>query len=542
MSVSSEAAAESIVGASAPDYRFTFEPYPHRVRAVFAGVAIADSDTVMVLEETRLAPVYYFPREHVRMDLMRPTDYRTHCPFKGNARYWTLEVDGRVAENLMWSYEYPVEEGRAIKGYMAFYSDLMDAWYEDGQASPVEAGRAASEYTNPLLAWLISEAPELPSAKALTQAFADQLLAAGVPLWRMNIIIRTLHPQLMALSYRWWRKNDAVEEVFIPYEALHHPRFLHSPLVPIFEGAGGIRRRLDIPNPALDFPILEELHAEGGTDYVAMPMTFSDGQINTVTIASAQRGGFSTSDLGHIYEILKVLGRLYEVHAMRYRATILLDTYLGRHAGARVLDGLIKRGDGEDIQAVIWFCDLRGSTPLAQSMSRSDFLGVLNQFFDCMAGAVLDHGGEVLRFIGDAALAIFPIAGDGTAAEQSSLTPQRARENALAAAEDAGRRIAAINEKRRAKGRRPLEYGLALHPGEVTYGNIGTKNRLEFTVIGDAANQAARIESMCKTLDRPVLVSSEFARHFPDRFEALGPYPLRGVAEALELFALREAR
>jgi class 3 adenylate cyclase/uncharacterized protein (DUF427 family) len=541
MSVSNEAAAESIVGASAPDYRFTFEPYPHRMRAEFAGVTIADSDAVMVLEETRLAPCFYFPREHVRMDLMRPTDYRTHCPFKGNARYWTLEVNGRVAENLMWSYEDPVDEGRAIKGYVAFYSDLMDAWYEDEQISPVEAGPAASEYTNPLLAWLIREAPQLSSAKALTQGLAEQLLAAGVPLWRMNVVIRTLHPQLMALAYRWWRKNDEVEEVFIPYEALHLPRFLNSPLVPIFEGAGGIRRRLDIPDPVLDFPILEELHAEGGTDYVAMPMTFSDGQINTLTLASAQRGGFSTSDLGHIYEILDVLGRLYEVHAMRYRATTLLDTYLGRHAGKRVLDGLIKRGDGEDIQAVIWFCDLRESTPLAQSMSRSDFLGVLNQFFDCMAGAVLDHGGQVLRFIGDAALAIFPVAGDGTA-EEDSLTPQRARENALAAAEDAARRVATINEKRRAKDRRPLKYGLALHPGEVTYGNIGTENRLEFTVIGDAANQAARIESMCKTLDRAVLVSSEFARHFPDRFEALGRHPLRGVAEALELFALREAR
>ena len=175
-------------------------------------------------------------------------------------------------------------------------------------------------------------------------------------------------------------------------------------------------------------------------------------------------------------------------------------------------------------------------------MSRSDFLGVLNQFFDCMAGAVLDHGGQVLRFIGDAALAIFPVAGDGTAPEQGSLTPQRARENALAAAEDAAQRVAATNDQRRAKGRRPLKYGLALHPGQVTYGNIGTENRLEFTVIGDAANQAARIESMCKTLDRAVLVSSEFARHFPDRFETLGRHPLRGVAEALELYALREAQ
>ena len=233
----------------------------------------------------------------------------------------------------------------------------------------------------------------------------------------------------------------------VPYSEVRSEEYLNSPLVPIFEGAGGIRRRLDIPDPVLDFGILEELHGEGVTDYVAMPMTFLDGQINVLTLASDRPGGFSTAELGHVYEILGQLGRLYELHNMRRTAVTLLDTYLGRHAGERVLTGSIKRGDGENIEAVIWFCDLRESTPLAQSMSQEEFLGALNQFFDCMAGAVLAHGGQVLRFIGDAALAIFPMADSDAAAQ--------ARTCALAAAVEADRRIGEVNEKRakRAGGR-----------------------------------------------------------------------------------------
>jgi len=534
MSAVNEVDAHAIVGATAPDYAFTFEAHPQRVRAVVGGVTVADSDAVMVLEETRLDPVYYFPRRHVRMDLMRRTDRLTHCPFKGNASYWSLELEDRRIENILWGYEDPLPEAAAIGGYVAFYPELVDQWFEGDRAIEGRPGDGASHFTNPLLAWLIREAPQAANAVDLTHDFANRMRAAGIPLWRLNIVIRTLHPQVMALAYRWWLKNDEVESIPISYELLQSTRFQDSPLVPIFEGAGGIRRRLEGTDPALDYPILRDLHAEGGTDYVAMPMVFSDGQINAVTLATTRPGGFGTAELGHVYEVLAVLGRLYEVHALRYRADTLMDTYLGRHAGARVLRGVIKRGDGEDIEAVIWFCDLRESTPLARSMSRGDFLALLNSFFDCMAGAVIDHGGEVLRFIGDAALGIFPI--DAAAGEASA---RDARERALAAAGDARARIAAVNAARESEGLAPVRFGIGLHPGLVTYGNIGTATRLEFTVIGDAANVAARVESMCKRLGREVLVSADFARHFPERFESLGEHVLAGVDAPVELFALR---
>jgi adenylate cyclase len=216
----------------------------------------------------------------------------------------------------------------------------------------------------------------------------------------------------------------------------------------------------------------------------------------------------------------------------------LLETYLGKHAGDRVLKGQIKRGDGENIHAVIWFCDLRESTPLADSMSRDDFLGLLNKFFDCMGGAVLQHGGEVLRFIGDAALAIFPIGNPDISGEEKRRSTRQACEKALTAAIDAQSRMECLNKKRLERSRRPLEFGLALHVGDVTYGNIGTAKRLEFTVIGAAANEAARLEGMCKTLNRPILLSAAFVRAFPGDFVSLGKHELRGVSESKEIFTL----
>ncbi len=519
------------ITAEPEDYRFTFEAHPTRVKIVFDGVTVADSCNVRVMRETRLAPVFYFPHDDLNWDLLQPSEHRTHCPFKGNASYWSLMVSGRRTENAAWSYEDPFEEASHIKGFVAFYAELVDV-IDEGE-KPMDDGAEASLqiHTNPLLSWLLNDAPLITSSKELTESFARALQTVGIPIWRMSVIIRTLHPQVMAESLRWWAKQPDVEVRRVAYTDLQSPQFLNSPLIPIFEGAGGIRRRLDIPDPVLDFGILEDLHTEGATDYVAMPMTFLNGQINALTLASDRPGGFSTADLGHVYEVLAPLGRLYELHNMRRTAVTLLDTYLGRHAGERVLTGSIKRGDGEHIEAVIWFCDLRESTPLAQSMSQEDFLGALNQFFDCMAGAVLDHGGQVLRFIGDAALAIFPVANSDAAAQARTL--------ALTAAVEANARIVEVNEKRACKGWLPLDYGLALHVGEVIYGNIGTRDRLEFTVVGEAANYAARLESLCKSLGKPTLASVDFARHFPDRFKSLGKHAMRGIREEQEIFALK---
>lgn len=398
---------------------------------------------------------------------------------------------------------------------------------------------------NPFVAWLLTEGWSITDTTELVERLAKRLVAAGLPLWRLVCLIRTLHPQVIGTRYMWRRDpgvtNLRYKEYSPSHDVLQTSQYVDSPLAAILDGAaGGIRRRLDIPGVEPDFPILKELHAEGGTDYVAMPLVFSDGQINAITFTADRPGGFTTPELEQMRELLPMLARLLEVHAMRRTAKTLLDIYLGRHTGARVLNGLIKRGDGEDIHAAIWFCDLRDSTPLADSMSRPAFLAILNDFFDCTAGAVLDHGGEVLRFIGDAALAIFPTGAVSSAVKQGCCNTVSACHAALAAVTDAQARMQALNRARARKGEPPLRFGLGLHMGDVTYGNIGVPGRLEFTVIGAAANEAARLEGLCKSLNKSVLISAEFQHCIPGELVSLGRHQLRGVSTPQEIFTLRD--
>lgn len=226
---------------------------------------------------------------------------------------------------------------------------------------------------------------------------------------------------------------------------------------------------------------------------------------------------------------------------MQRSAEQLLKTYVGEWTGSHVLAGKTNRGEGERIHAVIWLCDLRDSTRLSESMPLEEFFGTLNQFFDCTAGAVLAHGGEILSYIGDAVFAIFAISGTGKPLRQACFAREGACAAALAAARDARARVDAVNRDRQARGEAPLQFGLAIHVGDVMYGNLGVPERMQFTVIGAAANQAARLASMCKDLGRWVLVSSAFPACFPDQMRSLGRHALRGIEAPQEIFTLIEA-
>jgi adenylate cyclase len=390
---------------------------------------------------------------------------------------------------------------------------------------------------NPFVEWLLAEGAGIASAGHLIDGLCRRLRDGGIPLWRLFLLVRTLHPEVFAISYTW-RLGEGVRELAAPHGVLDSALHRESPCAALFDGAAAIRRRLDVPEPKLDFPVLRELSADGATDYVAMPLSFSDGQINVISVTADRAGGFTTAQLAQIEEMLPALARLLELQNMRRVAATLLETYLGRQTGERVLRGLVRRGDGENVRAVIWFCDLRDSAALASSMTPQAFLGVLNAFFDCMVGAILERGGEVLRFIGDAVLAIFPTARDWDPDGERCCSSPAARANALAAARDAWARMDALNEGRRKRGEAPLRFGLALHEGDVFYGNIGVPGRLEFTVIGNAANEAARIEALCKTLDQPILVSAALARRVSAPWISLGSHVLRGVSEPQEIFAL----
>lgn len=390
---------------------------------------------------------------------------------------------------------------------------------------------------NPLIQWLLAEGWQIRELPALVAALGRALVRAGVSVYRIRVSMRILHPVCIGSAHTWYRDTDEVEEYFPPHAVLLEDRYLTSPLAAIYDGAAAIRRRLDVPNPKLDYGILRDLLEEGATDYVAMPLNFADGRKGALTIASDQPGGFTTAHLAMIDEALPAIAHGFEVHALRQTARSILDTFLGPLSGERVLRGLIRRGDGEDIYAVLWYSDMRGSTRLADRLPRPEFLSLLNDYFDCTAGAVLAHGGQVLSFIGDAVFAIFPLGKAGSGAPAQPDEYRAACTAAVTAARDALHRLSELNTQRLALGEPRIALGIGLHRGEVTYGNIGVPERLDFTVIGPAANEVARLAALCKRLERPILISAAVAAVVPEGFVSLGFHGLAGVREPVEVFA-----
>jgi adenylate cyclase len=258
-------------------------------------------------------------------------------------------------------------------------------------------------------------------------------------------------------------------------------------------------------------------------------MVRSDGQANAITFLTDREEGFTDSETAGLENIAQALGVITELQSARRIAKSLLDTYIGRRTGERVLSGLIRRGSGETIRAVIWDNDLRGFTGLADRLPPNALNDLLNQYFEIMAGAVMAEAGEVLKFIGDGMLAIFEITDDSNA-------PHACR-SALAAAREAVAAMAASNAERIGAGKPAIGFGIALHLGEVYYGNIGAPGRLDFTVIGPAVNHAARLEKLSAEFGRSIVASASFAAAVPELVESLGFHHLRGVAEPQELFS-----
>ncbi len=382
---------------------------------------------------------------------------------------------------------------------------------------------------SPTLDWLVGEARLLPNGRSLLRALCERLVAAGLPLARASFHVRILHPQLFGIGYYWQRGSDEIRVFRAEHGIQETSLYLQSPLRVLFEGAGAVRQRLDLPDLAFRFPLFYELRDEGLTDYVALPITFSDGKIHGTAWSSDRPGGFTTRDLAQIYDLLPAFSLLLEIYLNRRIAITLLDTYVGHAAGERILSGQITRGSGETVSAAIWFCDLRGFTALAERLDRDRLLGLLNQYFDRMAKPVEDHGGEILKFIGDAMLAMFP------------LDARDACRRALQAARDARAAMAELNRERLAQGEEALGFGIALHAGDVMYGNIGTADRLDFTLIGPAVNLTSRLETLCRSLGLDLVVSDTFAGMCGCAdYRSLGTHQLTGIARSVEVFTVPE--
>ena len=381
----------------------------------------------------------------------------------------------------------------------------------------------------PVIDWLLHKGRMLKTPQAVVGELCARLRTEGMPLDRVGFFFWTLHPQYLGIAMFW--DGRIVKVAPGTRDLLRSDTYLNSPAARIRQGERVIRRRLEQPDCPLDWPVLEELKAEGITDYVMVEVLFSNGSRNSVSLATRKPGGFSDHDITEVERLLHVFALAMENFIHRDMARTLLETYLGRISGSRVLDGQVQRGDGDEIEAVIWFSDLRDSTPLSAQLGERTFLELLNDYYETTAGAVLEHGGEVLRFIGDASLAVFPIA-DGGESRRAVCA------HAIDAARDARARGRAANERRSGAGLAPFSFGVGLHLGRVLYGNIGTANRLEFSVIGSAANETARIEALCKTTQRDVVLSQQVVAELGGHFPSLGNFELRGVARPVEVFAL----
>jgi adenylate cyclase len=386
--------------------------------------------------------------------------------------------------------------------------------------------------TRAIADWLVDGARSATQPQQILAELCDRLVACGIPLWRVAVFVRTLHPHVMGRRIIW-RQDAEIDIAEAPFELLDSADFLENPIAHVYATGDAIRRKLTDPNGGVDFPVLSELRAQGVTDYLAVPLRFTDGAIHVATWTTRQPGGFSDAEITGINAIINPLARVTEIYALRRTASNLLDTYVGHSPGERILAGQIRRGDVEEIHAAIWLSDMRGFTALADRLPPRALIDLLNRYFDCQIPPILDHGAEVLKFMGDGLLAIFPIADDNSDADEVCT-------RTLAAARHARSNIAALSQSVAIENSDGLRFGLALHLGEVLYGNIGGGNRLDFTCIGPAVNLAARIEKLTSRLGRTILASGEFAGHCPDEFSVVDQFTLRGFSAAQPVFSLAD--
>jgi adenylate cyclase len=394
--------------------------------------------------------------------------------------------------------------------------------------APPNVNRDARSATAWLLDWLDAEAWKIGEPQPLLREICERLVAVGVPLEAFNGFIRVLHPDYFGIAHRWRRATGEVSTGAGRHAVFNTDIVQRSPLALLFKGAWAVRFRLEREVPP-EFPVLADYVAEGATDYVAMRLPGVDDAPHSFTFTTNRPGGFTTAELALIDRLLSPIARLVELQAMRYLATVLLDTYVGHQTGAEILKGNIRRGSGRTLSAVILTADLEGFTELSARLPREALIEHLNAYFDALGKAVHAHGGEILKFIGDAMLAIFPVA-------DAEAVQERCRA-ALAAAADALAGIDAHCAERSAKGLPEIRFGVALHIGDVMYGNIGTAKRLDFTVIGPAVNLAARIESLTRSLGAPLLLSAEFVAASGIAAVSRGRHQVKGIEAPVEVFA-----
>ncbi|MBV8187702.1 MAG: adenylate/guanylate cyclase domain-containing protein [Alphaproteobacteria bacterium] len=392
-----------------------------------------------------------------------------------------------------------------------------------------------------IIDWLVRRGLQGGAGEAdLLREFSERCNKCGLPISRALALIDTLHPVHEGTVFRW--SNDGVQEnAATPYgrsnEGAAATNWQRSPFYHLLQiGAEEMRWRLTQGEPA-DFPIVQEMKDAGHTDYIVFVHRFtSDATIGEMDCfysgwSTRHPQGFTDDNIAALRRLSPTLGLAIKSGALTRIADTLVEVYLGRDAGRRVLEGRIQRGVADRIEAALWFSDLRSYTTITDSAPPGEIIPLLNDYAEAVITSIHEAGGDVLKLIGDGTLALFR-------ADDSA----EACRKALTAEEILRRRVRELNKKRKAAERPVTTTYAGLHFGEVFYGNVGSVDRLDFTVVGPAVNETSRIASMCRSVDRPVLISSTFADLLPMqerlRLVSVGRFALRGVSHATELFTL----
>ncbi len=379
------------------------------------------------------------------------------------------------------------------------------------------------DHLEALFEWLVDGAPGAKTSPDVVERLGTDLNAGGIPVERLTVAVTTLHPSILGRGF-WWSVGQPVMVRELTHAVHASEAFQRSPIAYVSSRGVPYRKRIIDGTSTFDYALVHELEREGFTDYLALPMRFLGGECHVVAFATRAAVGFSDDQIATFERLLRPLTRLAEIFALRRTAANLLNTYVGHNSGERILAGRIFKGDIETLRAVLWFSDLRGFTELSSRSTPRQVIDTLNELFECQVPLIEAHGGEVLKFIGDGLLAIFPIG-------------EHSVEQCVASALEAANASQAALAKRNAGATEAIAFGLALHVGEVAYGNVGGASRLDFTVIGAAVNLAARLEGLTGKLGRPMVVSEEFAKYTHTPLDDLGSFDLKGVGAAQRVFA-----
>lgn len=402
--------------------------------------------------------------------------------------------------------------------------------------------------------WLVERGLQGTKIEEQLCGFCDRVVAAGFPMRRFNMSIGTLHPQHGARNYIWRGQRVRVEEFPRQLTGEQNELYLRSPIHHLRASTQTELRR-DLTDPArFDFPVLHDLHRAGLTEYVARLVRSGSevadprsanavirdegtdplAQSTFFSLATDEQRGFDDAQLAQVAELLPYLALAVRARSSIDIARTVVQTYLGADAGTRVLTGEIDRHSVQHLHAVIWLCDLRGFSTVGSRVPSEELVEILNAHLEMMARPVIDNGGQILKFLGDGFLATFDL---------SRADPQVVSLGAVNAAERVLETFPDFRASRRARGQQALDFGIALHIGDVLYGNVGTLERLDFTVVGSAVNEASRIEGLCRPLRRKVLISSKLhdtAGLCSERMISVGVHALRSIREPQELFTIVE--